>query len=497
VYKLVTAEQMREIEKHTFDLGLASIVVMENAAAATANFIAERFDTGNSVCVICGKGNNGGDGFAVARHLYNKGFAVNILKIFNEISTADARINYDIACRVGLTVTEDTSVLDSCDIIVDAILGIGIKGEVLLPVVDLINKSSAYVVAVDIPTGICSDRGIVCKNAVKADATITFGYKKTGLSLYPGAWYAGEVKVCDISLKSDTEFKFFEPDADYIKLLIPETAIDANKADMGRVFVIAGSPGMTGAAALVCGGALRCGAGLITLAVPKDLNNIMEVKLTEAMTLPLDCNGRITLEEIQKVMPKIKASNCVVIGPGLGKNSEVSAIIEALIKNNIPLIIDADGINALVSNIDILKGHSQPVILTPHPGEFARLCECDIKKVQENRLEMAKSFAMEYNVILVLKGAGTVIAAPDGTCYINPTGNPGMAVGGSGDVLAGVIGALLARGMSAEDSSVAGVYIHGLAGDIAKENSGEDGLIPSDIIDCIPNAILRIKNPEH
>ena len=494
--ELVTAEQMREKERETFALGLAPIVVMEDAAAGVTEWIARRFDVTAKIVAVCGKGNNGGDGFAVARLLFLRGYRVTILKVFPETSTAGAKTNFEIASRLGIPVTEDETCLRDCDVIVDAVLGIGIKGEVDLTVVDSINAANAYVISVDIPTGICSDRGIVCKKAVRADATVTFGCKKTGLALHPGAAYAGEVSICNASIQSSGSSGCYEPQKSDLAAIMPQLPSDANKSTRGRVLVFAGAPGMTGAAAMVCRSALRCGSGLVTLGVPKNLNAIMEVKLTEAMTLPLDCEGQITLQAVKNVFEKISEADCVVVGPGLGKNPEVLPIIQLLAENNLPLIVDADGINALAANIDSIKEHSAPVILTPHPGEFARLCGRTIPEVQENRLKMAREFAVRHNVVLVLKGAGTVTAVPDGRCFINPTGNPGMAVGGSGDVLAGMIASLLGRGMKADQAAMAGVYVHGLTGDLLKEKMGEDGMLPTDLIGQIPYALQRIKNPE-
>ncbi len=480
--KLVTTRQMKLLEQNTFDMGVAPITVMETAAAAVSGYILQKFGKCR-VAVICGKGNNGGDGLACARQLSAEGCGVTVILAFGEVKTPDAITNLNILKKTGIsfsdTIPEDT------EVIIDAVFGTGICGGAELPIFEEINKRDCFVVSVDVPSGVCPDTGSVQKGAVIADATVTFGYKKVGLTQFPAKKYCGEIIVAPIFLSDCIPFDTFEMDTCPD---MPGLEVDSHKGTNGRLLVIAGSTGMTGAAYLSCISALRCGCGLVTLAIPENLNPIMEVKLTESMTLPLKCHDRITFEAFDKI--DISGYDCILIGPGLGVGVDVFRIIEKLAFSGIPLIIDADGINSLKPNIDILK-ESSNIVLTPHPGEFARLTGIAISEVQQNRIALAREFAENYGVTLVLKGAGTVVAEKGGKCYINTTGNCGMATGGSGDVLAGIIGGLTAR--KVKNASLAGVYIHGLAGDIALENSCAESILPTDTVDMITKALQKIK----
>ena len=488
--ELVSSKEMKEIEQKTFAIGALSIDVMEKAAEAVADFINLRFDRDAKICVVCGKGNNGGDGYAAARILHKSGYNVCIYNVFDVPQTADAKTNYDAAVALGVPFVNKID----ADVVIDACLGIGINGGCSLDIIDEINESGAYVLAVDIPTGVNADTGAAPEKAVQADATVTFGYIKTGLLQYPGKTLAGEIVLASLDFVPALT-KCFYPDEDDIANMIPDMAVDEHKGSMGRLCIIAGSKGMTGAATLSAMGALRSGAGLVSVVIPDNLNAIMEVKLTEAMTVPAPCEDALTFDAAKEAIDKVSADG-YVIGPGLGRGEDIYKIVEYVIKKDVPVIIDADGINALCGNIDILKKSGGRVILTPHPGEMARLIGKSIGEVQADRISLAKSFAKEYNVTMILKGAATVTATPDGSVYINSTGNPGMATGGSGDVLSGIIGAFAARGMSAEYAAVAGVYVHGLAGDIAASKIGQMGMLPTDMAKCAAVALQRIKNPE-
>ncbi len=488
--KLVSSKEMKDIEQKTFALGAASIDAMEKAAEAVADFVKLRFDKDAKICVVCGKGNNGGDGYAAARILHNAGYDVSIYNVFDTPQTEDAKTNFDAAEKLGIQFVKRID----ADVVIDAVLGIGISGACSLDIIDEINGGGAYVLAVDVPTGADADTGAVLGKAVKADATVTFGYIKTGLLQFPAKSLAGEIVLAPLDF-APADIKCFYPDEEDIEKMIPDIKADEHKGSMGRLCIIAGSKGMTGAATLSAMGALRSGAGLVSVIIPENLNTIMEIKLTEAMTLPAPCEDSLTFDAAKKVIDAV-AADAYVIGPGLGRGKDIYKIVEYVIKKDVPVIIDADGINALCGNIDILKKSGGDVVMTPHPGEAARLLEMSIEEVQSDRINLAKSFAAEYNVTMVLKGAGSIIAAKDGSTYINSNGNPGMATGGSGDVLAGIIGAFAARGMSTKDAAVAGVYIHGLAGDIAAEKLGEMGMLPTDMAKCVAAALQRIKNPE-
>ncbi len=493
--RLVSAEKMRLFEEKVFSLGIDSFAVMEKAALRIFDEVKKRISPSSKVLVICGKGNNGGDGLAVARMLEMDGFDVKICLPFGEPSTADAIKNFEIVKKLGIDIVGDAE-FDRFDVIVDALLGTGLSKNVKSDIPGKINSSGAFVISADIPSGISSDTGAVMENAVKADVTVALAFKKYGHSVYPGKEFCGEIVLADIGIPFSGECDTFETDTDFVRQILVPAKKDAHKGDMGRLCVVAGSKGMTGAATLSCEGALKSGAGLVTLFTPGNLNEIYEKKLTEAMTLPLDCEDSVDADKLMEHKDRLTSADAVIIGPGLGRDCDGAKIIEFIFENKIPAVIDADGINALAANINILRGVKGDVVLTPHIGEFSRLTGLSTQEILSDRLALARKFAVEYGVTLLLKGAGTVVALPDGKAYINHTGNCGMATGGSGDVLAGITGAFLARGMGAPMSAVAAAYIHGLAGDIAKETLGETSMLPTDIINCLHSAFLKIKNQD-
>lgn len=486
--KVVSVEQMRQLDGGTIQFGIDGILLMENAALGVTKAICAHVPVeGARAAVVCGGGNNGGDGFAVARHLANRGADVSICLLYDaDRLKGDAKKNFEISSRMGIPIKNQEDFCN-CDFIVDAIFGIGFRGSVqgkAVEIIEQMNRSGKKIFSIDIPSGVDGNTGAVEGSAVRAYMTITCGYEKTGLVQYPGREYAGLLEVCNISVPQCVEKQVpvntYLGDDSLLKA-IPTAAPDANKGSLGRVFVVAGSRGMTGAAALCCQGALRSGAGLVTLAVPEDLNAIMEVKLTEAMTVPVSCSGHFTKDALEPMLDTIQSSGALVLGPGIGKDPQTKEAVELLLRTiKIPIILDADGINIVAENINILDAVQGQVILTPHPGEFSRLSKKTIAQIQKNRLEEARDFAVKWGVTLVLKGAGTVTAAPDGTAWINTSGNPGMATGGSGDTLSGIIGAFAARGMEAPYAAAAGVYVHGKAADITAQSIGQNGLLPSD-----------------
>ncbi|MFO7153050.1 MAG: NAD(P)H-hydrate dehydratase [Bacillota bacterium] len=522
--KAVSPSTMREIDKRAIEVyGVPGIVLMENACRAVAVAAKRRIDEvyGKKnfplkVAVVCGKGNNGGDGFGAARHLANMGFEVSVFLASpsGEVS-GDAAVNLKVTKNMGIPVIElkDTDgpdkirgIFEGFHSIVDALFGTGLRGEVKgLPreLIEAINASGLPVIAVDIPSGICGRTGRVLGAAVRADVTVTMGLLKVGLLLYPGAAYAGRVVVVDIGIPRRV-FDEFEAEA---LLLMPELveswvrppAPDAHKGDMGRVFILAGSRGMTGAAALSGLGAARCGAGLVTLGVPESLNDILEVKVTEVMTLPLPDTGEGTLSEkaLEPALEFARRCDAVVLGPGLSRHRETEKFVRSFVAEcERPMVIDADGINNLSGAPEILKDARAPVVLTPHPGEMARLLSTTPREVQQNRWDAVRRAGDTFGCTVVLKGARTLIYSPGNPVYVNPTGNPGMATGGSGDVLAGMIGALLGRGLDALEASAAAVYLHGLAGDAAAEKKGEIPLVAGDIVENIPEAFKRLQEGE-
>lgn len=523
--RVVTAEQMREMDRRaTEECGLPSLLLMENAGKAVANLAADLLGKGKirSIIIVTGSGNNGGDGFVVARHLYNVYSDVKVYH-FGDRATAkgDALTNIIIAEKMGIRIDYSRNVkklqkvINQSDLIIDALLGIGAKGVLkseYSEVVKIINLSGVPVIAVDIPSGLNADTGQelgphgsledVGKAAVKADTTVTFALPKIGLVTYPGAWYVGDLVVADIGIP-DKIVNSIQPT---VRLMDRSCAVlcglgfarnvDAHKGTYGHVAIIAGSVGMTGAATLAAQGALRIGTGLVTVAVPESLNDIMEVKLTEAMTIPVpEGNARaFGMASLEKVLEIIEKRDAAVIGPGFGRDEDtVEFTLKLICKLTKPAIIDADALYAISRDLSVLKKCKSRLVITPHPGEMAMLLGTSVADVQSNRLEVARSFAKEHGVTVVLKGAGTVIADPDGMAYINTTGTPGMATGGTGDVLSGMIGGLLAQEKNPDNAAKAAVYLHGLAGEIATRKFGEAAMIASDLADCIGDAIQEVK----
>ncbi len=497
--KACFACQMREIDQMATEIAkIPSIILMENAAAACVRQLNTYNLEKKRVAIFSGKGNNGGDGFAIARHLINQGIETEVFLVCGTTFSGDAQINYNILKNMGAEIHEISDLSDikykilSFDIIVDAILGTGIKGEVsgiAKDVIDAINKYKKFTLSVDVPSGINSDTGEVLSTAISADVTVTFAAYKVGMLLYPARDFCGEIIVEGISIPKSlmehininvTDYKILEN-------LMPKRRENSHKGDYGKLLIVGGSKGMTGAVALASESAIKCGTGLITVGVPESLNPIFEVKLTEQMSLPLpDNNGNLILKSAEKILECAEKYDCLVFGPGIGRNPEITQILREVLKSwQKPLVIDADGLYALSKDMDMLKDSSCEIILTPHEMEFSYLTGYDVKDIQKNRISYSREFAEKYGVTLILKGSNTVISCKNGVQYINIWGNSGMAKGGSGDVLAGMICAFLSRGARAEDASVLGVGYHSLAGDKAAEIFGKNSLTPKDIISSI------------
>lgn len=504
--KICTAAQMREIDRCASEIGgIPSIVLMENAALACVGEI-EKFSP-QRVGIFCGKGNNGGDGLAIARHLFNKNYDVEVFLVCGNEFSNDALINYEILEKTGVKITEitDTSLLEyyilTQDLIVDAVFGTGIRGAVggnAAEVIEAVNLYAKKVISVDIPSGVNSDTGEIGSVAVKADVTVTFAAYKRGMFLYPGADFTGEIILSDISIPKyiidSLNIDLNLIDDGLVKKIMPQRTDNSQKGDYGKVFIAGASEGMTGAAALASQAALYCGAGLVTAGIPKSLNDIMETKLTEAMTLPLaEEDGALSEEAYGDIADKMSKSDILLFGPGAGRSETVQRLLFKILANSkIPVIVDADGLFALSGSLDILNSCGCNLIFTPHEMEFSRLTGKSIGEVTENRLALSKEFAVENGVTLILKGHHTIVTAPDGTQYINSTGNPGMATGGSGDVLAGMTAAFAACGLDETDAAVLAVYLHGKAGDFAAEKSCVTSVTAGNICECIKNAISYI-----
>ncbi|MBL0176748.1 MAG: NAD(P)H-hydrate dehydratase [Ignavibacteria bacterium] len=514
-----TSAEMRACDAEaTAKYGVPSLMLMENAARGAADVLAASFNLmpGMHARLFCGKGNNGGDGFALARHLLNRGLVVTVYVACSEGEIAgDALINLRVLQRTLSDAPQlDVRFLDSsdgsglatrADFIVDALLGTGLTAPVsgsMASLVRKINDSGVPVASIDIPTGIHADTGEILGEAVNAELTITMGGLKRGLLFFPGREYAGAVHVVDIGMPRQGFYEraasaHFIEDADVAQLL-PVRAVDAHKYDAGAVGLIAGSAGYTGAAAMAAEAAQRSGAGLVILGIPRSLNSVMEAKLTEVMTRPLGDTGEgvFSVGAFEGAATLINGTQAGILGPGVSRHPEALELVRALIKTSrVPLVVDADGLAALVGHLDLLRACTAPIILTPHMGEFARLCGISADDIERNRLEAARAFAKQTNTILVLKGSPTVTATPDGRAFITVTGNPGMATAGSGDVLTGVIASLIAQGLTPETAAWTGAHVHGRAGDLAVRDTGTLGLIATDILRAIATTMRDLASP--
>jgi len=511
---VVTAAQMQTLDRRTIqEARVPGTTLMERAGTGVVSHLIQTWGApkGKKVVILCGKGNNGGDGLVVARHLKKKGARLKVVLMapLNELSP-DAKIMYRQLSKIIrpslFTVNPPAETLCSltqdADLLVDALLGTGLSSSVRAPytfAIEAMNASPAFTVAIDIPSGLDSNTGATLGIAVQADLTVTFGCPKLGLFLGSAIDKVGNIEVVDIGIPGN-----FVADANpYIHLLSPEmmrSLIPArppssHKGTFGHAGIIAGSPGKTGAPAMAALGALRVGTGLVTVATPQSVSSILESKLLEVMTesMPESSQHLLGMEAHPALLTFASHKSALAFGPGLGVSPETTELLCHLLPQlDAPCVLDADALNGLAHHGQVFSSMKQPPILTPHPGEMARLLEASSsKQVNEDRIGVSRQFAMQHGVILVLKGARTVIAEPQGQVAICPTGNPGMASAGMGDVLTGMIAGLLAQGLSAWDAARAGVYLHGLAGDLAAVTIGEPGLIAGDVITAIPQALTH------
>jgi hydroxyethylthiazole kinase-like uncharacterized protein yjeF len=518
--KIVSVKEMRAIDKAAIkSMGMPGVVLMENAGQSVVDAMEDFFDMESvgKITVVCGKGNNGGDGFVVARYLMNRGIMVEVFVVADALKSisGDAKKNLEILKKLDfkpqtVKTKQDMGKLRvsiySSDIVVDAIFGTGFSGKLrgmAEMVVREMNESGIPIVAVDTPSGIDADIGTVAGTAVKADLTVTMGLPKQGQFLYPARHYVGELYVAEIGFPEQA-VEQVAPAGTLVESLvvqrfIPWRAPNLHKGAFGRVLIIAGSTGMSGAAAMSATSALRAGAGLVYLAIPEHLNTILETKCTEAITIPVlqNSNGSIALTAYGAIMEKIEQVDVVAIGPGMGQHRETQKLIRKVVKDaQVPLLLDADGINALQGSHAILKKRSMPTIITPHLGEMARLIEQDAAAIESDKIAVARQYAKKWGVVLVLKGAPTVIAEQDGSFWLNGHVNSGLATAGSGDVLSGLIIGFLGQKTTALAAAVSGVHVHGLCGELLLEEMGEHAMIAGDLINAIPRAIKKITDME-
>jgi hydroxyethylthiazole kinase-like uncharacterized protein yjeF len=512
--KILTAQQMRNTDKACIEQGTPASVLMENAGKAVAEETRSVLGSPANQHVLClvGGGNNGGDGLVAARYLKDWGYRTSVylcsarepddenLKLVKErnIPCIDAAKDKDLE--------EFDVLLASATCIIDALLGTGrmrplegLFNEVLEKASAVRDSRKVKIIAVDLPSGMDADTGTVDPACPYADVTVTLAFPKPGLYNFPGAGRAGKLKIADIgipeSLTDDVTTELFTEDL--ARAMLPERPLNANKGTFGRVLVTAGSINYIGAAYLACSGALRVGAGLVTLATTGSLQQILAAKLTETTYLPLPESrpGIVSVEAADIIARHLKQYDVFLLGCGLGQDTSTVEFVSSLIlEKELPLsVLDADALNILSRIPDWWQWLTDDAILTPHPGEMARLCNLTIDEVQSDRLGIARRFAAEWHKIIVLKGAYTVIANSDGRCRISPFANPGLASAGTGDVLAGVITGLLAQGLSPFDAASLGVYLHGETGDMVRNTLGDTGMIASDLLTALPVVIKQLK----
>jgi hydroxyethylthiazole kinase-like uncharacterized protein yjeF len=513
--KIVNAAQMKKID-HTAinEYNIPGIILMENAGLSVLEEVLEslRSKENQKVAIVCGRGNNGGDGYVVARHLFNRGVDVEVFIIGSpEKIMGDAGINYNILRKLDVKISyllkdEDLNrfrdSLAQCDIIVDSIFGTGLTrdvDELFKKVIHIMNGAQKGIISIDIPSGVGADDGRIYGAAIKANKTITFQLPKIGNYNYPGAEYTGELKIKDIGIPKEIidkmDLKVNLITKEKIKSLLSLRKNDTHKGSYGKVCMIAGSLGMSGAAILACKSALRSGAGLLKIAIPQSINYILESVAVEAITVPLaeSKKGAIESDSIKKIIELIKSSSVTAIGPGSGQSEAFKEILTTVLKHSAkPIVLDADALNVLAKNMELFDLLSVPAVMSPHVAEMSRLTGKNIEYINNNRIDVALEFAQKRNITVVLKGARTVVAGPRGEIFINQTGNPGMSTAGSGDVLTGVITGLIAQGIEPTQAAIAGVYIHGYAGDMAAERLGEYGLLAGDVLDEVPLAIKKL-----
>jgi ADP-dependent NAD(P)H-hydrate dehydratase / NAD(P)H-hydrate epimerase len=513
--RVLNTEQMREADRRTIeDIGIPSLVLMENAGRQAVAAMEAAFEdlATSRVGVICGRGNNGGDGFVVARTLAQRGVEASVFLLGSVAEVrGDARTNLEILGNIGLTVVEITNAqewelhfteISECDLIVDAIVGTGFRGTLsglLETVVADVNGLGVPVVSIDLPTGLSADSHAVESEAIEASMTVTLAAPKIPLVFPPADARAGDLVIADIGIPypviDELEGQYLELlTRERMRELVPVRAPESHKGDFGRVLIVAGSRGRTGAAHLAAVGAMRSGAGLVTVATPRSCLPIVAAMGPEYMTEPLEetAAGTIDFSALDQVL-EFKA-DVIALGPGLGQDPSTSAFVQGLVERaGVPLVLDADALNAFTGDPERLGGRDGvDVVITPHPGEMARLLNTTTEAIQKERLRHARQFAAAHRVHVVLKGNRTLVASPDGRAFVNLTGNPGMATGGTGDLLTGMLAAWFAQLLDAEAAAKLAVYLHGTAGDLAEADEGEVALTAGDISARLGDAVLEL-----
>lgn len=517
---VLTAEEMKACDREAIETGKASgEMLMDRASLGVARVSQLLLSDvrGKRVLALCGKGNNGGDGYGASLHLAEQGAEVRTVIVGNssevsgdagiflaklrQLASQNPKVTIDEFANIG-----DSLSLDEYDLVIDAVLGTGLSDEPkgdAKSAINLIESTKTAVLAVDVPSGLRSNNGLSFGTCAKAVATATMGYVKRGLLMNEGKEKSGKIFVVDIGLPTDlVAFEVVETSIitnDDVSRLLPKRSAETHKHAVGKVFGLVGSVGLTGAGIMVGRAAMRAGAGAVVLGVPSGMLPVFASQLTEVMTVPLPQTGEgsLSLAVLLQVQKNLEWADVLAIGPGLSRNQETSQLIAKILRSHDgTIVVDADGLNAIADQPDILQETHADVILTPHHGEFSRLSGFSPEEIAADRVELARRFARDNKVTLVLKGAPTIVATKEGKVYMNVHGNPGMATAGSGDVLTGIIAALASQKLDPIEAAIAGVYLHSVSGDIAAEEKGVYSLIASDMIESLPKAFRKIINGE-
>jgi len=502
--KVAKVNEMKDLDRRASEeFGISQDLLMENAGQAMYFVILQEFGIKNNKFVVfCGSGNNGGDGLVVARKIHSNGGEVKVFLLDNEAKfEGAARKNFEIVSRMQIKISRISSIdpaipeLLDCDAVVDAIFGTGLVRKVsgvYKDVIQLINESQSTVFSVDIPSGINGDTGEVMGVAVEADYTVTFGLPKLGNILYPGYEHCGELYVSHISLPPALYNSYDIKVAINNPVELPQRATDTHKGSYGKALFIAGSSSYLGAPYFAALSFLKAGGGLSYLATPKTISPFLASKGSEIVFVPQNetPSGSMALENKDELLEFSQKVDMVILGPGLSLASKTQELVRELApKIDKPLIIDGDGITAIAEDLGKIKRREAPTILTPHLGEMSRIAKMEISDIDKNKVDVLQRTARELNATIILKGAHSLIGYPDGTVFINVSGNSGMATAGSGDVLTGTIAAMYGLGLTLEDAVRIGVFIHGFSGDVAAVDKGEDGITAQDILDYLPETV--------
>lgn len=502
--KVTTVEEMRELDRAAIqEFGISDEILMENAGLASYQVIAEEIGVaGVRFLILCGGGNNGGDGFVVARKLFSGGGEVEVFILGDEKKyKGAARKNYEIAQKLGFPLKKLNSLeeleqsLRRCEVVIDALLGTGLDREVegfYREVICRVNETDKIVVSLDIPSGINGNNGLEMGEAIWADFTITFGLPKLGNLLYPGFSHGGHLFVSHISFPPQlTQLQRIRTEVS-LPSYLPERPEDGHKGDFGDVLFVAGASNYYGAPYFAARSFLKAGGGYARLASIPPVCQVVATKGSEIVFVPLQQtnHGSVALSNLEKLLELTEEVDLVVIGPGLSLNQETQELVRSLVRRvRKPVLIDGDGLTAIAMEVEALTSREAPTILTPHLGEMSRLVEMPLAYIKEHRVEVLRQAAQEWKVYVVLKGAHSLVGYPDGRVFINLSGNSGMASAGSGDVLTGTIAACFGQGLEVGEAVRTGVFLHGLAGDLAAEDKGEDGITAEDILEYLPLAV--------